>query len=86
MREKRQELIQERIKAIIVSIADAKVNKDALDSGENALKKLGLNSLNMIKMLVEIEKEFDIEIDFEEINPEIWSSLDHLSHFISNLI
>jgi acyl carrier protein len=79
------ENIQDRIKDIIVSSVDIKINKDDIAAGENGLNHLGLNSLNMIKMLVEIEKEFDIEIDFDEINPETWYSLDNLSNYILSL-
>jgi acyl carrier protein len=85
MGEKRQDVIQEKIKNIIVSIADGKIDITMIESSENGISRLGLNSLNMIKILVEIEKEFDIEIDYEEINPHVWSSLDHLSDYISNL-
>lgn len=80
-----QEDIKDRIKDIIVKSVDTSVNKDDIAVGENGLNSLGLNSLNIIKMLVEIEKEFDIEIDFDEINPEIWYSLDNLSNYILSL-
>jgi len=80
-----QEDIKDRIKDIIVKSVDTSVNKDDIAVGENGLNRLGLNSLNIIKMLVEIEKEFDIEIDFDEINPETWNSLDNLSDYILSL-
>lgn len=85
MGEKKEDVIQDKIKNIIVSIADAKIDKTMIESGENGISRLGLNSLNMIKILVEIEKEFDVEIDYEEINPQVWSSLKQLSDYISNL-
>ena len=76
--------IQEKIKEIIVSIAETDIDKDVI-IGENGLRNAGLNSLNMIKILVEIEKEFDIEIDFDEMTPATWYSLDNLSDYVSSL-
>lgn len=78
-------LIQDKIKDIIISVAETEIDKSMIESGDNDIQRLDLNSLNMIKMLVEIEKEFDIEIDFEETSPEIWSSLDSLSNYILSL-
>jgi acyl carrier protein len=77
--------IQEKIKEIIISVADVEIDKETIAAGKNSLNDIGLNSLNTIKMMVEIEKEFDIEIDFDEITPEVWSSLEHLSDYILNL-
>jgi acyl carrier protein len=76
--------VQEKIKEIIFSVAEEDIDKNVIVE-ENGLRNVGLNSLNMIKILVEIEKEFDIEIDFDEITPATWYSLDNLSHYVSSL-
>ncbi len=77
--------IQEKIKEIIISVADFELTQDSIDTGENGITKLGLNSLAMIKMMVEVEKIFDIEIDMEETDPQIWSSVTDLSGYISEM-
>lgn len=76
--------VQEKIKEIIFSVAEEDIDKNVIVE-ENGLRNVGLNSLNMIKILVEIEKEFDIEIDFDEITPATWYSLDNLSNYVSSL-
>jgi acyl carrier protein len=76
--------VQEKIKEIIFSIAEEDIDRNVILE-ENGLRNVGLNSLNMIKILVEIEKEFDIEIDFDEITPATWYSLDNLSNYVSSL-
>ncbi|MCU0285840.1 MAG: acyl carrier protein [Acidobacteria bacterium] len=78
--------VREKIKEIIISIAENDISKDLIDTGENGLRNIGLNSLNMIKVMVEIEKAFDIEIDFDEITPANWYSLEHLSHYVLSLM
>jgi acyl carrier protein len=75
--------VQEKIKEIIFSIAEADIDKNVIVE-ENGLRNVGLNSLNMIKILVEIERVFDIEIDFDEITPATWYSLDNLSNYVSS--
>ena len=82
MSEKKSEEIQDKIKEIIVSVVDFELDKNGIDSGENGIHNLGLNSLAMIKMLVEVEKEFDVELDIEEADPEVWSSVSNLSNYI----
>jgi acyl carrier protein len=86
MSDKKLEEIQDKIKEIIVSVADFELNKNAIDIGENGIHNLGLNSLAMIKMLVGVEKEFDVELDIEEADPKIWSSVGSLSGFIMELL
>jgi acyl carrier protein len=83
MSEKTLAEIQDKLKEIIVSVVDFELDKNTIDSGENGIHNLGLNSLAMIKMLVEVEKEFDVELDLEEADPEVWSSISNLAAYIT---
>jgi len=79
------ETIKEKLKDILVSVVDFELSKSEIQDGEDSIRKLGLNSLALIRMLVEIEKEFDVEIDLEESDPAILSSIDNLSSHILSL-
>jgi acyl carrier protein len=43
-------------------------NLEARDLNEITFNEMGVNSLNFIKIIVELEEAFDIEFDDEQIN------------------
>ena len=43
-------------------------NLEARDLNERTFNEMGVNSLNFIKIIVELEEAFDIEFDDEQIN------------------
>lgn len=43
-------------------------NLEARDLNEITFNEIGVNSLNFIKIIVELEEAFDIEFDDEQIN------------------
>ncbi len=77
--------IQDKIKEIIISVADFKMDKDMIEDGKDGIKKLGLNSLSLIRMLVDIENEFDVEIDMQEMGNESIFSIEDLAEYIVKL-
>ncbi|EMS71439.1 acyl carrier protein [Ruminiclostridium cellobioparum] len=79
------EIIIEKVKEIIVDVADFELNVNDIQNGKDSIKNLGLNSLGIIRMLVGIEKEFDVEIDLEETESDILASVEQLSLHILNL-
>jgi len=84
MEEKSLSEIKMELKEIIVSIADFEIDTKNIDNGKDGIKKLGLNSLAVIKMMVEIERKFDIEMDVDEDNADILYSIDELAQYISS--
>ncbi len=82
MEEKSLSEIKMQLKEIIVSIADFEIDTKNIDNGKDGIKKLGLNSLAVIKMMVEIERKFDIEMDVDEDNADILYSIDELAQYI----
>ncbi|MFE6375855.1 acyl carrier protein [Bacillus subtilis] len=72
----------------LVNAADEELTIDIVLKEKNDFRQLALNSLSIIKWIVLLEDEFDIEIDIERViveEPILWS-LDQLSSFIANEI
>jgi len=53
------------------------------DTQEIDLDALGINSIDALELLIEIENDFDIEIPDEDLNAELFSSSEHISNYIS---
>lgn len=82
MQEKDLLEIEAKLRDIIVSVADFEIDKDTIEEGKDGIKKLGLNSLAVIRMMVEIEKEFDIEMNVDDENSDILYSICDLAKYI----
>lgn len=57
--------IDERVKSIIADVLI--VNREDLKDSDEFMKDLGADSLDMVELTMELEKEFEIEIPDEEI-------------------
>ncbi len=81
-----REEIKTKIKNIIISISESEINFEDIDEGENGIAKIGLNSLGLIRLSVEIEKEFNIEMDMDDEEIEIFLSVSKLANYIQKKI
>ena len=79
--ENTQQFIEDKIKEIIISVADFPLDKASISEEDDGIRNLGLNSLTIIRMMVEIERYFDISIDIED--ESVMHSLNKLSQYIS---
>jgi len=68
---------------IITNVNPENYNTEFLNSLGGDLSKLGMNSLTFIKLLVQIEKEFQLEIDFEVVPMETLNSLNSFTAYLS---
>lgn len=75
--------IMDKILEIINKYADKPVNKNEMDN--IYIKELGINSLNYVKIIVEIEMEFDIEFDDDMLIANDTTIRDFISN-VENLI
>jgi len=57
---------EEKLKEIIVSCGDG-VNIDAINEGSDLVRDFNFNSINVIQLVVQLESEFYIEIDDENL-------------------
>ena len=68
--------IEEQIKMIVLNIMDVDVT---ISSGDYLMDDLGLDSLDFIELITQIEKEFDLEIQ-ESVEDEIKTIKDIVGH------
>jgi acyl carrier protein len=71
---------------IIEIIAKIKEDPDLrgrIDSRLHLMKDVGLTSLDMMQLFLEIEEEFDIEVDLDAVSLELFESIDRLTEFVA---
>lgn len=76
--------IKEKLKKIIADIAPIVVEISEINDNTVLTKDLGFNSVQIISLIVEIESQFDIEIDDEDLDIEKLTVFKTLSDMILN--
>jgi acyl carrier protein len=69
------------LKDIVLKVLKLETPASALNEQTN-LHELGLESLNVVELLVDIEAAFDIVVDVEDLNTEMFVSLGSLAAFV----
>lgn len=68
-------------------IADnSALTPDVVATSEDDLFAAGLSSLDCVRILLAIEDEFEIEIEQESINRELFSSVENLRNAVSGAL
>jgi acyl carrier protein len=62
------------------------LNIEEISDDADLINDIGLDSLQMINFLLQIEDEFDIEVDFEELDYNLMRSISKFTQFIENQI
>ncbi len=77
--------IREKLKKILVSDLSVSSSVLAPDDGSTPLlgRGIGLDSMETLALVAAIEKEFDIEIEDEELTADLFSNLNTLSQCVS---
>lgn len=78
-------MLEKEVKEKVENILKTHLDTEADISGE-PLSDLGINSIDALELLIEIENEFDIEIPDEDLNADLFSSVEYLSNYIFNVI
>ncbi|MFZ5351500.1 MAG: phosphopantetheine-binding protein [Bacillota bacterium] len=79
----KETIIEEKIKSIIVSRLKDK-EKIAMLDYETPLLSLGIDSILALSILVEIEEEFDIEINDTDLNMDKIRNIKAFAELIEN--
>lgn len=74
--------IERKLKALIVDITTEKVDSNSIDTNTDLINDLGFDSIEIIELIVEIENEFKIEIDDDDINMNILTTYSELLNMI----
>lgn len=80
MREIYSEILDE-VEDILISLVDFPLAKEDINLEDGGLEKMGLNSLIMVRLVVEIENKFDIDMDFEH-DMDIMKSMSKIVDYI----
>lgn len=72
----------EKVKKIIVEVLGLDEERIETISEDSSLIELGLDSLNAIEIIVNLESEFDIEVDDEDLMIESLYTIELLCNLI----
>ena len=79
------ENIIEKIKEVLDNTLGEDMSKIASEIGiEENLYNIGLDSLNIVKLVVGLEDEFNIEFTDEEISGANWRTLDTIANLLDS--
>ena len=75
--------IMDQLKSIIVDKLDVNLQLDEIDENISLFEDgLGLDSIAVVDLIVSIEKHFSLSIADEELNSDLFKSLNILAEFI----
>ncbi len=74
--------IQDRIKKLICDGLVVGVVYDDLKGESSLINDLQLDSIQMIELITKLEGEFSIELDDEDFDFEVFSTIDSLTKFV----
>ena len=76
-----------QLKEILVNKLDVNLTYEDIDENASLYEDgLGLDSIAIVELIVLIEKEFAVSIEDEELNVDLFKSLNTLSGFIRQKI
>lgn len=80
------EEIKKIIKEIIIEEFELEEQYSQEDIGNNFLVEFHCNSVDVLDLLLQIENRFDIEMPDENINAEIFESIDNVVNIVQELL
>lgn len=78
----RKDEIKQQLKQLMVDTWELDISPNDLKDDENNLEKYGINSIDVLELLVIVEEEFGIEIDDNDINSELVESIINMVNYI----
>ena len=80
--------IEERIKQILISELEIKASLLAESNLSTPLlgRGIGLDSVETLTLVAGIEKEFDIQVDDEDLTVELFKNLGTLAEYVSKKV
>ncbi len=79
------ELIQELKKKLIEILNLSDLSPEDIDENEQLVGgDLGIDSIDVLEMVVMVEKEYDVVINNKEIGEKVFSTLAALAEYIQN--
>ena len=75
----------DKITSVFEKYIDKKIIEKMLFC-EDRMSELQINSLDFIKIIVELEEKFSIEVEDDRLSKDAFSSLNYFIHYIEDLI
>jgi acyl carrier protein len=75
--------IEERVIKIITGILEIQDSEEVIDINQSLIN-LRINSISMIKIIVDIENEFDVEFEDQDLDIDRFENLKSLVLYISD--
>ncbi len=69
----------QRVKEIIAEVSQLGITAEEVGDESNIVTRLGLQSTQILEIMVELENEFNVEFEDTEITEELWSSVSTLT-------
>jgi acyl carrier protein len=79
-------LSEHEIRDAVRRLVSERVDGVSLDDSASLLERTSIDSLGVVDLLVAIEEEFSISIDFVTVDPESLLSISGLTHHLSTLM
>jgi acyl carrier protein len=77
--------MQDRIIRLIAQIKDDAAVATRVTGSSHLVNDVGLDSLQLIDLILLVEEEFAVEVDFDSFQIDHLSSLDHFTTYIAGL-
>lgn len=77
---------ENEIRDVVHRLVSERVDEVPVDDSASLLEKANLDSLDVVELLVAIEEEFSISIDFVMVDPASLTSISGLTRHLSTLM
>jgi acyl carrier protein len=77
--------IEERVKNVLARVLDNGITAEEIGPEADLVEQYGLDSLQTITFLLAIEDEFDLELDYPNLQLDDLRSVRQFSTFVANL-
>ena len=71
------ELLKDRLELLDVTVEEVDIEQSLFEQGI-------LDSISFLEFMIEVESKFDLELDFSELDPTEFNSIEKLSKIIEN--
>jgi acyl carrier protein len=77
--------IEDRVKVVLAEVLDNGLTAEEIGSEADLVEEYGLDSLQTITFLLAIEDEFDLELDYPQLQLDDLRSVRQFSTFVARL-
>ncbi|GAA1600539.1 hypothetical protein GCM10009789_63440 [Kribbella sancticallisti] len=77
--------IEDRVKRVLAKVLDNGISAEEIGSEADLVEQYGLDSLQTITFLLAIEDEFDLELDYPQLQLDDLRSVRQFSTFVARL-